>query len=125
MKKINQILKSEEGFTLIELMVVIVIILILASIAIPSFSKLVGQASDAKIKSDGRVIYSTASFHQEIADMNKTTVDWADNTASSAKQQVLEESGLTNLSPSEITITNSAVGIKLIYGDLTFPDCLQ
>lgn len=125
MNKVQKILKENNGFTLIELMVVIVIILILASIAIPSFSKLVGQAGDAKVKSDGRLIYSTASFHQEIANLNNTTIDWSDNTSTSAKQEVLDEAGVENVSPSDITISSTAVGIELIYSELSFPSCLQ
>jgi general secretion pathway protein G len=43
---------GERGFTLIELMIVMAIIMILASIAIPSFVKSVKKANEAVLKED-------------------------------------------------------------------------
>jgi prepilin-type N-terminal cleavage/methylation domain-containing protein len=43
-------MRNNRGFTLIELMIVVVILALLASIAIPNFIKLQGRAKEAKVK---------------------------------------------------------------------------
>ena len=54
MKKIRERLSSDEGFTLIELMVVVLIIAILIAIAIPSFIGFRKNAQDRSAQSDLR-----------------------------------------------------------------------
>jgi prepilin-type N-terminal cleavage/methylation domain-containing protein len=43
-------MRNSQGFTLIELMIVVVILALLATIAIPNFIKLQGRAKEAKVK---------------------------------------------------------------------------
>jgi type IV pilus assembly protein PilA len=51
---------SKKGFTLIELMIVVVIVGILAAIAIPNFSALVGRAREASTKKNMHLLQTAA-----------------------------------------------------------------
>lgn len=53
-------MRNSEGFTLIELMIVVVILSLLATISIPNFIKLQGRAKEAKVKGAGHTLQLTA-----------------------------------------------------------------
>ena len=61
---IRKTMKSQKGFTLVELLVVVVIIGVLAAIAVPKFTGATDEAKIAKVKADLRTIASAVILYQ-------------------------------------------------------------
>jgi type IV pilus assembly protein PilA len=76
MKAIRRGLNRDEGFTLIELMVVVMIIAVLIAIAIPSFLGFRRSAQDRSAQSEIRnVLLSEKAFWLDNGDYTKTAAD--------------------------------------------------
>ncbi|NMA65732.1 MAG: prepilin-type N-terminal cleavage/methylation domain-containing protein [Clostridiaceae bacterium] len=61
---IKSFLKSNKGFTLVELMVVVVIIGILALIAVPVYNNLTGQARQTACDANIKIITDAATLYE-------------------------------------------------------------
>ena len=62
----NNILKSQKGFSLIELMIVVAIIGVLAAIAVPNFQRFQAKAKQSEAKSNLAALYTAEkAFHSD------------------------------------------------------------
>lgn len=59
----KQIFKDQRGFTLLEMMIVIVILGILATVAIPKYNNSITSANTAKVQSDLQVLNTAINMH--------------------------------------------------------------
>lgn len=71
MNKIKNLRRNKKGFTLVEVIVVLVILAILIAIAVPSVMKYIDDANEAKYLAEARAAY--------IATEAELTKDYADN----------------------------------------------
>ena len=90
--------QNQSGFTLIEIMIVIVVIGILATIAIPSYYQFIGKTHQAACLSEAKA-YSNQVFYL-INDQDDETLPVA--PISSACQSITDASGWTSATQKKI-----------------------
>jgi type IV pilus assembly protein PilA len=108
---------AERGFSLIELLVVILIIGILAAIAIPSFLSQKGKAFDAQAKELARTAQTTA---ETIATGNDGSYEKVTPAALHAEESTIDITASTTnayLNKASGTKTGYAVTVRAISGD--------
>lgn len=137
-RRLRKRMNNEEGFTLIELMIVIAVLGILAGIAIPRLGGVKNKAEDAKINSAAAAIRSAMEMYyaendsypasneiDDYEDLQGTVDDYVtlpDLTDSSGNDLV---SSLTYNSDSDqylLEITSSATSSDYYIGDAGFGD---
>jgi type IV pilus assembly protein PilA len=108
------ILKKKEGFTLVELLIVIAIIAILAAIAIPQFTKYKNKAYDSELAADAKNAY-TASVAYLTDFPNATINDQSTLSAGGYARSanvVWETGSMTTTSGSFTLVSTAAVTTK-------------
>src|SRR4051794_27163843 len=103
---IRKRLNSDEGFTLVELLVVILIIGILAAIAIPSFLNQKGKGEDAAAKSSAR---EAATAQETYYTDNSTFTD----NASGQLNQIEPTLPANGSAPGQMTVTGDTVSYSI------------
>ena len=108
--------RNNKGFTLIELMIVVVIIGILAAIAIPRFSRVSNRAKQAEAGSILKQICSLAQTYWDRNDADATglaqlaSVGWDDTVNTNAKYFTFTYAGGTATATAKVTaVTNETL----------------
>lgn len=125
---------NQKGFSLIELMVVIVIMLILAAIAIPAFLGVIDDSRQSAATSEVRAVLMLAQLEvnkgerlddsdvlEAIVTEAGVKADYDDSYYVFTVDQVVNSNGNT-VSTAVITYTNSDSGVKVILPETFDPD---
>ena len=82
--KISRMLKNRKGFTLVELMVVVVIIGVLTAIAVPVYQNVVANAETNAINANIRILDSAVSMYSvqnQVTDLSGVDITSAEGKA--------------------------------------------
>lgn len=102
--------KNEEGFTIAELLIVIVVLGILAAIAIPSFTGLQKRARRAELESNGRAIVLALEMYRIEKGKYPDTVDQIDDLTGSLQNYLTNVEQILQTVDSGTYVKDTATG---------------
>lgn len=113
----------ERGFTIVELLIVIVVIAILATLVITAYNGVQQRARDSKRVSDVRAIQTAAEAYQSekgiyptLAQVSATSnIVKLDSTITANMQATPAPDATTNRDKYQFLLCDSGVGVKILY----------
>ena len=121
-KLLENMKKKQEGFTLIELIIVIAILAIIAAIAVPNILGAIENSRKASDVSNAKVIYNTAAQvlaknsdynPTDAADVNVTGLATAALTADTFEADLFNDLNQTELAPAFDSATRASFFIRV------------
>ena len=114
MEKIRKGLRNDEGFTLVELMVVVLIIAILMAIAIPTFLGARQKAQDRAAQSDLRNGLTAAKVFYVDGESYMSTNNAATITAYEALEPSIDFDTIANASTTKVGVLAATSNVLLL-----------
>lgn len=108
----KKVLKNKKGFTLVELIIVVAIIIILAAIAIPTFASIMSDANEAAIMADAKNLYTLATIEVLEDEVAGQEVNFTDDEIAA----LAAAAGVTDTIT--ITYTNESLYVAFTRGDV-------
>ena len=115
-----KILKSEAGFTLIEIVFVVIILAILAGVALISFGGLDTQAKDSRVQADFRTLSTAIKAYKALTGSFPANLD-ALLTANAPYEPLLDEKPVDPYNNGDYGYTDNGDGtVTLTSGSATY-----
>lgn len=129
--------RDQKGFTIVELLIVIVVIGILAALVITTYGGIQGKARDSERQSDLQALqtqieafYANNNYYPTLSDLNSSTWRNGDGTtANPANMKNLDEAALQDPSETSSAVTAGPLSgtaasdtNKNVYGYVPSPD---